>query len=596
MYQSGGTIYKLLARVGEGDYLLPSIQREFVWEPAQICQLFDSLMQEYPFGTFLFWKILPENLTKYQFYGFIQHYHQRDANLCPRLESLPSRAFTAVLDGQQRITALNIGLRGSYAGKVRNKWWTNDDAFPRRTLHLNLLGQPDPDTGCQYQFEFLTEEEAGARAPGILWFKVPRVFNAETNALEDLTDSMDELAPDVEERRLARRTLRSLHRVIHDHPVVTYYEEEEQSLEKVLNIFIRLNSGGTPLSYSDLLLSIAVAQWKNLDAREEIRSLVKEMNAIGAGFQFSKDLVLKAGLMLSGIGSVGFKVENFSKANMHILEANWQRTRDALILAVKLVSSFGFNGQNLPADSPLLPIAFYLHNRKLGATYLTRSEHAQDRHAIRLWLLKSLLKASGIWGSGLDTLLTGLRGVLIEHGTNGFPVTEIERHMAGRGKTLEFTLEETRELSESAYGERLTFPLLSILFPGHDFSRTFHVDHIFPKGRFRKAELKRQGVDDRLLDEYLKMANGLANLQLLDGSVNNEKRQQMPHTWYASQWPDPEARAKVLQNLAVTDLPESLQGFPQFYERRKQTLEARIRAVLLPGGLTHPVAPTTSGA
>ncbi|MCP5934263.1 DUF262 domain-containing protein, partial [Klebsiella pneumoniae] len=82
-----------------------------------------------------------------------------------------------------------------------------------------------------------------------------------------------------------------------------FYEESDQSLERVLNIFIRMNSGGTTLSYSDLLLSIAVAQWSSLDAREEIHALVDEMNRVGDGFNVSKDLVLKAGLMLSDIGS-----------------------------------------------------------------------------------------------------------------------------------------------------------------------------------------------------------------------------------------------------------------------------------------------------
>lgn len=56
MYQAGGTIRSLLDKVAEQEYLLPAIQREFVWRPEQICRLFDSLLQGYPFGTFLFWK------------------------------------------------------------------------------------------------------------------------------------------------------------------------------------------------------------------------------------------------------------------------------------------------------------------------------------------------------------------------------------------------------------------------------------------------------------------------------------------------------------------------------------------------------------
>ncbi|NRP75494.1 hypothetical protein ILFOPFJJ_06417 [Ensifer psoraleae] len=69
------------------------------------------------------------------------------------------------------------------------------------------------------------------------------------------------------------------------------------------------------------------AQWEKVDAREAIHTLVDDMYNEGDGFKFTKDLVLKVGLMLSDIGSVGFKVENFNKANMAVLETNWPRIR-----------------------------------------------------------------------------------------------------------------------------------------------------------------------------------------------------------------------------------------------------------------------------
>src|SRR5213592_751574 len=123
----------------------------------------------------------------------------------------------------------------------------------------------------------------------------------------------------------AVRTLHRLQQVVHNAFVINYYEEESQAIEKVLNIFIRTNSGGTVLSYSDLLLSIATAQWQKRDARTEVNSVVDALNDIGMGFNFSKDFVLKAGLMLSDIASVGFKVENFDRDNMEKLEANWPK-------------------------------------------------------------------------------------------------------------------------------------------------------------------------------------------------------------------------------------------------------------------------------
>lgn len=68
---------------------------------------------------------------------------------------------------------------------------------------------------------------------------------------------------------------------------ISYYLEESTELDKVLNIFIRVNSGGTPLSYSDLLLSFATAQWQDKDARESINEIVDELNEVGRGFNLT---------------------------------------------------------------------------------------------------------------------------------------------------------------------------------------------------------------------------------------------------------------------------------------------------------------------
>lgn len=111
----------------------------------------------------------------------------------------------------------------------------------------------------------------------------------------------------------------------------------------MLNIFIRINSGGTILSYSDLLLSIATAQWEQKDAREEINNFVDEINEIGNGFNFNKDFVLKTCLVLTDFSNIAFKVDNFNKSNMLKIESNWEDITKAIRLAVNLVSSFGFN-------------------------------------------------------------------------------------------------------------------------------------------------------------------------------------------------------------------------------------------------------------
>ncbi len=172
--------------------------------------------------------------------------------------------------------------------------------------------------------------------------------------------------------------------------------------------------------------------------RAEIHRLVDDLNRIGTGFNLSQDFVLKAGLMLADIASVGFKVENFTRANMATLEANWPVIRTALVRTVQLAASFGLSGQTLRADSALLPIAYYLYSRQAPENYVTHGQFAADRETIRQWLVRSLLKASGIWGSGLDTLLTALRDVIQKDGKGLFPDSLLRQEMDARGKSLNF--------------------------------------------------------------------------------------------------------------------------------------------------------------
>lgn len=140
----------------------PAIQREFVWRPEQVCSLCDSVMQGYPFGEFMFWRVEAQNAGQYRWYDFVREYHQRDHPHCPELGPIHDKPLTAVLDGQQRLTAFNIGLRGSMAIKLPYKWWNSQDAFPKRVLALDLLAPPDPDEeGSRYVFEFVNEDRIG---------------------------------------------------------------------------------------------------------------------------------------------------------------------------------------------------------------------------------------------------------------------------------------------------------------------------------------------------------------------------------------------------------------------------------------------------
>ena len=587
MYQSGLTIKDALEAVSKNLYVLPAIQREFVWKPDQICRLFDSLMQGYPFGTFLFWKVEPEKSAQFKFYGFVQNYHERDAAHCPELGTLPNRELTAVLDGQQRLTALNIGLRGSMALKEPNKWRTNPNAFPKKLLHLDLLAaRGEDEEGEAYSFRFLESEKAAADQAA-LWYlaadilSVPNISKL-SQWLYSQFQSRQLGTSDGELFNRASDTLHRLYEVVHTVPNLTFYTEKSQVLDRVLRIFIRMNAGGTVLSYSDLLLSIAVAQWSKLDARQEIHGLVDEVNRIGSGFNLSKDFVLKAGLMLADIASVGFKVENFNHANMGTLEQVWADARRAIVLTVELAASFGLSEQTLRADSALLPVAYYLFKRKPPHNWLSHPGFVEDRDTTRSWLIRSLLKSSGIWGSGLDTLLTALRGVIRENHTQ-FPAEQLEQVMAATGKSLAFGPEEIDDLLDMEYGDRRMFPLLSLLYPFIDVRQLHHLDHVFPKSHLQRRRLEKLGCGTAVIEDCLSARDKLANLQLLEGLLNVSKGDSVPADWLSAAYPDPTQRQAVLDRHDLGKLPATAAEFMEFYQVRRERMRQRLATLLSRG-------------
>ena len=576
--QQGGTISDALDSIASNEYVLPAIQREFVWRPEQITSLFDSVMQGYPFGEFLFWRIAREHSHQYRWYGFVRAYHQRDNPHCPDLGILSDRSLTAVLDGQQRLTAFNIGLRGSMSVKLPRKRWSNSEAFPRRVLALDLLASSGPDEyGNLYNFEFIDEHRIGLKS-GRLWFRVSDIRTLETGP--DMQDWLLEWELDRDKQRIAFRTLDRLYKAICVDQTVIYYEEKKQDIDRVLNIFIRRNSGGTVLSYSDLLLSIAVSQWTELDARREVHELVDELNRVGNGFSLSKDFVLKAGLMLTDIASVGFRVENFTHANMSVLEENWSRIRESLTATVDLIASFGFDGTTVRAQSALLPIAYYFYQQGMPAGFATRDRYAGERDAIRGWLTRSILKASGIWGSGLDTLLTDLRDVIRKTDHRRFPAEGLRRAMAQRGKSLDFSPEEVEDLADIGYGDSRLFALLRLLFSFMDSRNRLNIDHVFPASRFTPARLTRAGLSEKQIEAFRDCANRIGNLQLLDGDINNEKRAKLPKEWLAEHFPDPRARQRFCDQHCLGEVPGEISNFMEFYEARRQRLQNIIEKLV----------------
>lgn len=138
-YETPLTIAEVMSDISANKYVFPSIQREYVWSTEQIETLFDSLMRDYPIGTFLFWEINKDHVKDYDFYGFIRNYHENKNVHNQKLDLKGSGGITAVLDGQQRLTSIYLGLKGTYAYKLKYMARNNKNAYPVRKLYFEHI-------------------------------------------------------------------------------------------------------------------------------------------------------------------------------------------------------------------------------------------------------------------------------------------------------------------------------------------------------------------------------------------------------------------------------------------------------------------------
>ena len=341
------------------------------------------------------------------------------------------------MDGQQRLASIYIGLKGSFAYKLPRLWWSNtEDNIPTRKLYLNILNElEDQEDGRIYEFKFLTESEYNNEPNK--WFLASKILRLKNNF--KFNKYLDKHS--YKDNEFTYETLSRLQEVIHTDRIINYFLEKEQNLDKALNIFIRINSGGEPLNFSDLLLSIAIAIWTKKDARKEINTLVDEIR--DKGFFISKDLILKTFLVLFS-SDIKFKVTNFSIENAKDFESKWDSIKSAIHNTFDLVKSFGFTDKTLTSKNALIPIIYYLYHLDIYNNYYKKKEFESDSQSVKKWLQIVLIKR--IFGGQADTIIARIRTVFtsdiskikIKSSIATFPFDAIVNELKGTTKDMTF--------------------------------------------------------------------------------------------------------------------------------------------------------------
>jgi len=570
-FQTPITISEAVENVHSSRFLLPAIQREFVWSSSKIEWLFDSLMRNYPISSFLFWNVEGDTVNGYRFYKFINEYRERYKTHNEEISTEGISSFSAILDGQQRLTSLYLGLKGSYAFKeYRKKWEDSEWSIPTRRLYINFQNKlSEQEDGRIYEFSFLKDADTNQKdVYKEKWFRVGKILDLKNISKFNkyVTDNnLSEFSIDI----LAR-----LQEVIHSDRIINYFLEKEQDLDKALNIFIRINSGGEPLNFSDLLMSIAVANWTEKDARKEIHKLVDSIR--DKGFSISKDLVLKTFLFLYS-KDIKFRVTNFSKENAKEFETEWESIRNSILSAFDLVKSYGFTDYTLTSKNSIIPIVYYLYHKQIYQDYSTKIEFKEEREIIKKWLHIVLIKK--IFDGQADSILTQIRksftsdfkDIKIKPELIEFPVEDIFNNIK---KDTTVGDEFIEELLYSQKDDQYTFSTLSLLYPNLDYrNNDFHKDHIHPASKY-------ENLSDELKEKYGWWTyNSIHNLQMLDANENMSKNAMDLKDWVEEQTKTIDKNDFLEKHLIpIVDL--DLDNFEEYVEKRKEILMTKLKGIL----------------
>ena len=594
-YEKAITIKDAIDAINQRDYLLPAIQRKFVWSSHQICVLFDSIMRGYPINTFMMWEIKDDGIKNdYKFYEFLKSYCQRFSEENPHVPTNASyKNFRAVIDGQQRLTSLYIGLCGTYAYKKPRVWWpsTRDDrVLPPRKLYLDLkapLESEDDESLMYYDFRFLTDRQykdsLAAETPAHHWLCMHEILRYPNHESSDDV-LLDVVMPELEQRGLngntfARKTLLKVYDVIRSQRIIHYFNESSQKIDHVLDVFIRTNSGGTKLDFSDLLMSIAVAHWDG-DFRKELDDLTQHIHQnTEMGFYIERDWLLKTCLMLTE-ADVRFKVRNFKGEQVARIQQEWPDIKECITETFRLVRRFGIKPQSLTSRNAVIPICYYLYKKCSSGEPLFRkinnlAKCHEQRAVISQWFYMALLK--GVFGGQADSILSSMRDVLVKHLTDDtFPLPAIIDRYKATNKDLRFDEETLDKLLETQHGEGRCRALLHLLFPEMNVSEVFHIDHLHPRASFDKKLLNKASFlqdDERLMAFYRDPVhwNAIPNLHLLNHSQNLAKKDRPLKGWLSDQNVHLSPSDLLIENVDL-----EFTSFKAFYLARREVLKQRL--------------------
>lgn len=523
-------ISTILDHIDSGHMALPEFQRGYVWNRDQVRGLFESLYRRHPVGGLLVWVTESDGAT---FRG--------DGSLAPGVVKL-------LLDGQQRMTSLYGVLRGQ----------------PPKFFDGNV----STFTGLHFHLE---KEEFAFYSPVSMkddtdrWIDVTELMKGGSAGLGN---HITRLGQKPELATKLGDYIGRLNQVLGIRDIELHIEEvtgKDKTIEVVVNIFNRVNSGGTKLSQGDLALAKICAGWP--DARDEMKSRLKKWR--GSDYHFNLDWLLRnVNTVLTGEAKFKFlhTVQQTDVAD------GLKRAEKAIDYVLNTIAGrLGLDHEDVLFGKYALPVLTRYVDKRGG-----KIDNEVERDRLLFWYVNA-----AVWGrfagstesfidqdleaitnidGGLDRLIEQLR---LWHGGLTFQAGHFGGWSLGaRFYPMLYLLTRVGEAKDWGTGLPLKASMLGKM------SR-LEVHHIYPKAQLykQKPPYKRPEV------------NAVANFCFLTKDTNLAISDRLPQEYF------PEYEAKHPGVLASQWIPMDeqlwkIENYRDFLEARKKLLAAAANAFM----------------
>lgn len=361
-------IMTLVNQIDAGEIVLPAIQRNFVWSEDKIEKLMESILRGYPIGIILMW----ETFNDIQYRRFEKVY--KNNSRLSYIDNSSKKKLRLVLDGQQRLQSLYLALFGQY-----------QDMY----LYFDILSGRDTDDFEEekYFFYFLTPKNASEwnkkeeqkdkikkDTDDVIRYhiKVSDLFSMDAEEKQKFRKTLSKkLNLNEEDELRLERNLAKLDEVLSKEQNIlksSIIDEDKSSNSKarqtesdVLEIFVRINRQGTPLSRSDLIFSMLKLNWK--ESATALPDFVEKINK-GNSFELDIDFVIRCLFAVSDLGTK-FDIDLLrKKSNLELLQNNFEKCCSAIESTVDYIQRNCWVSSNkaIGGYQNLVPFVYYLYN------------------------------------------------------------------------------------------------------------------------------------------------------------------------------------------------------------------------------------------